>query len=177
MAKLTKEMWYKEGLKFLGSKGLYNLKIEKLCENINVTKGSFYHHFDSIDSYIKGLMSYWYSMHKDILNEELNEESNLFSKMSFLNKYSAKIKPKTEIAVRALSISNRKFDTLVREVDNLRQQFLKSLYILKGKSEEEAEEQSMLEYASFIGYLSYSVYLNKDDNKTLFASYQKHFKH
>jgi AcrR family transcriptional regulator len=43
--------WIQAGYALLAEEGIQALKIDRLCDRLGVTKGSFYWHFDGIPSY------------------------------------------------------------------------------------------------------------------------------
>lgn len=56
---IQRDHWFAEGLKILTEKGFGQVRLEVLCERLQVTKGSFYHHFGSMDRYIDALLVFW----------------------------------------------------------------------------------------------------------------------
>jgi AcrR family transcriptional regulator len=51
--------WIQAGYSLLAEDGLQSLKIERLCERLAVTKGSFYWHFDGMAGYRSALIESW----------------------------------------------------------------------------------------------------------------------
>src|SRR5260370_6350351 len=59
MALLTRRRWLQEGLALLEEAGAEALTIESLTSRLDVTKGSFYHHFTNYQDFQKSLLSFW----------------------------------------------------------------------------------------------------------------------
>ncbi|MEM9955527.1 MAG: TetR/AcrR family transcriptional regulator [Chloroflexota bacterium] len=59
MARLKRDDWLHAGLMTLAEHGVETLTIDGMCEQLNVTKGSFYHHFKSRDAYLEAILTYW----------------------------------------------------------------------------------------------------------------------
>src|SRR5260370_16825344 len=59
MALLTKRRWLKEGLALLEEAGAEALTIESLTSRLDVTKGSFYHHFTNYQDFQESLLVFW----------------------------------------------------------------------------------------------------------------------
>jgi AcrR family transcriptional regulator len=59
MKNISKEDWLKTALTALSRQGEEAIRIDKLYKVLNVSKGSFYHHFKNIDDFIVHLMKYW----------------------------------------------------------------------------------------------------------------------
>ena len=62
MAEITREDWLRAGLRTLDRTGFDQLKISSLCQSLKVTKGSFYHWFDSKRDYDFSLLAYWQNL-------------------------------------------------------------------------------------------------------------------
>ncbi|HET8583154.1 MAG TPA: TetR/AcrR family transcriptional regulator, partial [Jatrophihabitans sp.] len=67
MERLTAEDYYREALAVLGEHGSEAMTIAVLCERLDVTKGSFYHHFGGLPGFVEGLLAYWEREHSDRL--------------------------------------------------------------------------------------------------------------
>ena len=57
--RLTVEDWIDAGLELIAQEGLRSVKIDLLCSRLGVTKGSFYWHFTSLESYFDALAEAW----------------------------------------------------------------------------------------------------------------------
>ncbi|WP_031479065.1 TetR/AcrR family transcriptional regulator [Maridesulfovibrio frigidus] len=47
------------GLELLARHSIQQLTIDALCKHLNVTKGSFYHHFKGRDDYLERMLTHW----------------------------------------------------------------------------------------------------------------------
>jgi len=56
---LSLDDWVDAGYAILAEEGIKALKIDRLCDRLGVTKGSFYWHFENLPSYRKTLISAW----------------------------------------------------------------------------------------------------------------------
>lgn len=65
--RLTAQDYYREALVILGEHGSEALTIASVCERLEITKGSFYHHFGSLAGFEAGLLAFWESEHNDRL--------------------------------------------------------------------------------------------------------------
>jgi len=59
--KLSVDDWLEAGYELIAEHGVRALKVERLCQQVGATRGSFYWHFDDIDSYRAALVSSWNS--------------------------------------------------------------------------------------------------------------------
>jgi AcrR family transcriptional regulator len=57
--RLSVEDWLQAGYTVLAEEGVRALKVERLCRQAGVTRGSFYWHFEDIDNYRAALVESW----------------------------------------------------------------------------------------------------------------------
>jgi AcrR family transcriptional regulator len=58
-ARLSVSDWITAGLELLAEEGIGGVKIQKLCERLGVTKGSFYWHFTDLDAYLGAMAKHY----------------------------------------------------------------------------------------------------------------------
>jgi len=58
-SRLSVEDWLQAGYTLLAEHGVRALKVERLCQQVGATRGSFYWHFDDMDSYRGALVESW----------------------------------------------------------------------------------------------------------------------
>jgi AcrR family transcriptional regulator len=61
--RLSADDWIEAGFAVLADSGPSALRIDPLCERLNVTKGSFYWHFTDVAAYRGALVEAWGSLH------------------------------------------------------------------------------------------------------------------
>jgi AcrR family transcriptional regulator len=59
MRTLTRHHWIAAGLDALDQEGHGGLSAESLARRLNVTRGSFYHHFRNRDDFVRALLTRW----------------------------------------------------------------------------------------------------------------------
>lgn len=57
--RLSVDDWIELGFTILAEEGLSGIKIDRLCERMGVTKGSFYWHFTDLRGYLEALAARW----------------------------------------------------------------------------------------------------------------------
>jgi AcrR family transcriptional regulator len=57
--KTARERWLDAGMRLLTREGNQGLTIEALCQQLGLTKGSFYHHFPNQQAYAAALLEHW----------------------------------------------------------------------------------------------------------------------
>jgi hypothetical protein len=68
------DAWIHEGFTIIAEEGLNELKVDRLCERLGVTKGSFSWHFVDMPSYRASLVSSWAEM-RDADHREFDQLS------------------------------------------------------------------------------------------------------
>ena len=123
MKKLTRDDWIEAGLKTLDLEGYTAISGERLARRLNVTRGSFYHHFRSREDFIRALLSTW---EEDYTARMLEYAAQGQGPVDVLRRYmhiAADKQPNREVAIRAWALH----DPLVAEyqvrVDATRQAF------------------------------------------------------
>lgn len=64
-SRLTVEDWIEAGFALIAQEGIRAVKIDRLCERLGVTKGSFYWHFSDIRAYFDALAGAWGQVQRD----------------------------------------------------------------------------------------------------------------
>ncbi len=59
MARRTRQDWIDEGFRVLAGEGDAGLTVDALCERLDRSKGSFYHHFNGRPAYVEALLEAW----------------------------------------------------------------------------------------------------------------------
>lgn len=151
MARLTREDWLAEGYKVLEAFAQNRLRIAYLCERLKVTRGSFYHHFKSIDDYKMALLSDWEKQQTLNVIDGANEEGSPEEQMEKLTQLIANSNHKVEAAIRSWGFYDSNIRRFLQEVDTKRLQYLETVYTAMGVSQDIISRLAKLDYATLIG--------------------------
>lgn len=154
--KMKKDDWLDLSLKLLSQNGVKALKIDFLCEEIKLTKGSFYHHFKNHNSFINELLQYWYKTYTlDIINEIKKYEDNVITQIEIINELMYSKDLNVEIHFRALALDNSFVYKYLEKVDEIRIQVIIDIQkkLSPNSSIEEVDLLATCVYAQFIGSL------------------------
>jgi len=69
--KYSREDWLDFGLETLREQGYASLKALSLARAMGVTRGSFYHYFESIEVYNEALIEHWTAQSTEVLIDDL----------------------------------------------------------------------------------------------------------
>ncbi len=138
-------------MKILEEKGPRALSIDKLAQQTNKTKGSFYHHFKSRRQYIKDLLRY----HEIKVNVEVlhivDQESGQIDRLKKLTELVFQISSRLELVIRAWAL----YEPIVKEsqdrIDQKRLEYLEEIYQSDGRSKARAQAAAYRNYSIYIG--------------------------
>ncbi len=151
MSKLTKEIWLEEGLKILKEFAQNKIRILYLCERLKVTRGSFYHHFKSIDDYIEALLKKWEKDNTLELIRLANQASTIEEQMQNLGQMAVSKNKTIEVAIRSWSHYHPIVKTYLEKTDQIRLSYLKDIFEKMGMTAEVAYQRAQLDYALLVG--------------------------
>jgi len=69
--RLGRDDWIEAALDALVERGIEGVRIDRLCQRLGVTKGSFYHHFARRDDLLEGLVDFWANTQPKATTHEL----------------------------------------------------------------------------------------------------------
>ena len=171
MARVTKKDWIIEGFNILSAFAQDKLRISYLCERLKVTRGSFYHHFKSIEEYIQALMEAWEEENTLQLIRDSQVGQTPFEKMDILNNQVTKSNQRLEAAIRSWSFYHPIVKQHLDKVDKIRLSFLQGIFEQLGFEKEVAAQKGLLDYAVLIGIQQLRPNISADEMQTLFKLY------
>jgi len=149
--KFTKDHWIQKGVEFLANEGSHALMIDHMCAKSRITKGSFYHYFDSIDEYIRLVVRRWereiLAQLEKVVEKGLSPQQRLDRMKMLAFHYSGKL----EVGLRALALHNREVKKILNRTESKRVEMLTQILSDLGKSKLQAREIAELIYAQWIG--------------------------
>ncbi len=148
----TKKSWLKTGLQILAQQGAEKLTIAALCTQLNVTKGSFYHHFKSRENFIENLLQYWEEANTLAviqLSENLGSTRAKIREITTIAVASMSSSP--EVSIRAWALKNDKVRLFQERVDKTRLDYAQKLWTELLNNDEKARSVSRLHYSFFVG--------------------------
>lgn len=144
--RLNKESWLALALEVLAQEGRAKIQIEYLSQRLNVTKGSFYSHFPGRKEFIASVAAYWadtltVNTLKKLSTAEGKAEERLLLLMQTIKNYQIE---RYDIVMRAWALDEPLVAKQVEKVDQLRFEYIKSLFAEMGFKGAELEMRSML---------------------------------
>lgn len=152
MKKLTKKAWFEQGFNILKATGAADLTIEHLTKKLNITKGSFYHHFKSRNDYFEKLLAFWEKKQTfDIIEIRKQEKTFKDINETLLKLSKANMDPEIEVAIRAWALRDPLARTFQERIDRQRIGFLRGMFSLMTDDPAQVEMTSLIRYCLYIG--------------------------
>ena len=151
MARLSKENWLQEGFKLLSEFAQDKLRILYLCERLQVTRGSFYHHFSGIEDYIGQLMEAWEQENTLNLIKGANRGVTPDERMELLAVMIADSNQTVEAAIRSWSFYHPIVQRHLERVDAVRLTYVQQIFEDMGLPKKLSLKRAKLDYATLIG--------------------------
>ncbi len=153
---LDREAWIATALAAMAEHGVDSLRVETLAARLRVTKGSFYWHFKDRRDLIDALLDTWKRGRiKDILKQTRTEAGQELDAIYHTIAVYATAKNRKglqiETAVRHLAQHDAAAAAIVEEVDAVRLDCAKNLFLACGLGDKEATARSLLLYAYVFG--------------------------
>lgn len=154
-ARLTVDDWIEAAFDLLVRDGVRGVKITRLCEELGVTKGSFYWHFTDIDHLMKAVADHWCETQNATLSA-LKETRSIPGEQR-LEAMAAQLMSQrgwaVEVAVRDWARSDERVADSVARLDNQVLDVVRSTLLDLGFDEDEARLRAgVLVYAG-VGFL------------------------
>ncbi|MBY4675794.1 TetR/AcrR family transcriptional regulator [Marinobacterium arenosum] len=149
--KRTRDNWLVRGLEILTTHGPEHLKIDRLCRHLQVTKGSFYHHFGNRADYIDALLDHWQRINTEQIIAEVDDIGPLEARSGALDLLACAADSGPERAIRGWSQYEPLVADRVAEVDRQRVDYLCRLIGPQLPDPSQTELIAKLAYAHFVG--------------------------
>ena len=149
--KKTKKHWFEMGIKILGEGGQKQLTIDSLCQKLQMTKGSFYHHFSNRKKYIFGLLEYWSKRYTSEIIRSIEKIDTPTLQAHELVKKVLVIPQKVEMAIRVWALQNETVHHFQQQVDDMRIQFLETYLNNISEDKIHNKKNAKLIYTCYIG--------------------------
>ncbi|MBS2035909.1 TetR/AcrR family transcriptional regulator [bacterium] len=145
----SRQDWIEAGLSLLRSEGQQALTIERLAQSLEVTKGSFYHHFGNLANYHQALLDWWQEVFTHQPMRQAEEESDPVRQSRRLTQVVRELDYPLELALRAWGLRDARVAEAIGKIDRLRLDCLESLHRQQGHAQ--VKILAYLEYTAFIG--------------------------
>jgi AcrR family transcriptional regulator len=117
--RLSVDDWIQAGFALLADGGPHALRVDRLCERLGVTKGSFYWHFSDLHAYRTALLEAWGSL-QDVDRQRFENSSGVDPRQRLADMMQAVVRPQQwalERAMRMWALTDEAVAANVRKSD------------------------------------------------------------
>jgi AcrR family transcriptional regulator len=131
MARKTKRDWFVTAVQILRQEGAQGLTIDTLCQSLQLTKGSFYHHFGSYEGFKTQFLTFYEQEGTlDIISALADlptPKEKLHRLLAIVVNYSNKLAQNPEVAMRAWALQDTAVRQVQSRVDGRRREYIQQL--------------------------------------------------
>ena len=144
--RLSRDAWLRRALDVLRSEGIQGVRVERLARDLDVTKGSFYWHFNNGDDLRRSILDFWTRQYNDVIieNREFLESEPAEGLLAAIMRVRENGLDKHELAMRAWADHDSIADKVVRVVHDRRKRFVGSFFSRLGFRGLDAEIRTRL---------------------------------
>ena len=165
--------WIALGLKELARLGPEAIKLEAICTAAGLTRGSFYHHFDSHTTFLRELAEAWRQQSTEDVATTIDDSETAEHAAHTLTAAALEIDYKLELGIRELARRMPDIAAVVAETDRMRTSILAGIYAERFDLEAEAaKDYALLEYAAFSGLILLNPAMDRSDQTRLADRYE-----
>ncbi|MEU4671008.1 TetR/AcrR family transcriptional regulator [Amycolatopsis sp. NPDC023774] len=120
MAAVTREQYFEAALGMLAGDGFAGLNVGRLCRDLGVTSGSFYHHFGGWSAFVEELLAFWENRQVLILASGSFGQAGPAADFAALMELTLGLHHKAEAAIRAWAANDEAVRAAQKRVDDAR---------------------------------------------------------
>ena len=157
-SRVSVDDWIQAGYAILAEEGIKALKVDRLCERLGVTKGSFYWHFEGMPRYRAALIAAWGEL-RDEDRRSFDDMADLDPRERLARMMSALVSPRhwtLERAMREWARLDESVAASVRASDGRVLQAVRRAFLDYGFDADEADFRANVVFAAGIGFLHLS---------------------
>ena len=124
----TKTDWLQAGLSTLGDVGVRGLIIDRLTEDLGVTKGSFYHHFRNVRDFQEQLIALWADQYTSTSTNVPDGTHELLALLDMIMTQGFGAVTEPELAIRVWAQQDDMVRSTVEQVDAVRRGFVLKVF-------------------------------------------------
>lgn len=161
VSKVSPERWIAAARKVLIEEGVDHVKVDRLANDLGVTRGGFYHHFRNRGDLLDRLLVLWEETNtflpdgarpktRDAAREALNGiNRNLIEEKTY--------EPRFDVAVRDWARRSKKAKQALDRVDQARIDYFDAIFTALGYEPREAFIRARVTYFHQIGYYALAI--------------------
>ena len=149
--RLTSADWIRHGLRTLSKSGFKALKVEAMATGLNVSRGSFYWHFQDIAAFRSELLHSWREVSTDQVIRELDARDGDPERLKRLLRSALGGSRRLDRAIRSWASEDEEVAKVVASVDARRVERIAGLLVDAGVDGERATHRAAFLYWAYLG--------------------------
>ncbi|WP_289140449.1 TetR/AcrR family transcriptional regulator [uncultured Brevibacillus sp.] len=145
-----REDWVRTALTKLTEAGIESVRVEALAREMNISKGSFYHHFQDRQDLLDSMISYWEEHTTERIIHPPDSTSQTLEQL--LGELFSR-EQKLEAAMYAWAKQNAALRHRLIDIEKRRIEYVTALYQKNGVPKAEAKARAELAYLMYVGWL------------------------
>ena len=160
---LSRDAWLEQALRVLREEGIQGVRVERLARDLNVSKGSFYWHFQDREDMRRAMLDYWAESYTGAVvdNPEFQRGDPATALRAAMKMVRELQLDEYELTIRAWADHDAMADRVVREVYSRRSEFVSGLFRRLGFRGLDAEIRTRL----MLCYMSWEPNMYADETK------------
>lgn len=153
MAKVSKQGWIDTGMALLSKRGSASLTLENLLAELDVTIGSFYHHFGSRKKFVDAILDHWEVEMTDSIIQQHSQQLDAKQQIHDIIESVLGLKKllPLEISIRAWAMESDAVKKRLQRVEKKRLKFGQSIFEKIVADKKQAKTLAITLYAVFVG--------------------------
>lgn len=128
MSRKSKTDWYWACSRIVVKDGAKKLTIDALCQNLGMTKGSFYHHFKGMDDFVEAFLVFFEQEGTLQIIEVVEQETTPQNKLRKLIELATEYPSELERGARAWAHQDGRVSAVFERVDQQRLDYVTDLW-------------------------------------------------
>ena len=152
--------WLQKALEIFVAEGIDAVRITRLADDLGVTRGSFYWHFENREDLIDALVEFWKSKNTPALTASVEQAQSLDEGILQFFEIcvdTGQFDPRLDLAIREWARRSSKIHRLVDEEDRIRIDALRHFFVRCDYPMPEALIRARVLYYSQIGFYALEV--------------------
>ncbi len=139
------------GLELLAEHSVQQLTIDALCRQLDVTKGSFYHHFNGRADYLERMLAHWVDVWTIGSVNQVNANASAIERFDAIVDKSKNFPHGPEISIRSWAQRDPLARRYLEKVDSIRMNYLFEIFNELSGDADRAFLLSRISYSLFVG--------------------------
>jgi AcrR family transcriptional regulator len=151
-SRLGADDWVRAALDVMVDEGIAGVKIQRLCERLGVTKGSFYWHFADLDAFLSEVARQW-AEDGATLHSEIDADVEPSAKLQrAMRLFADRRNRNLARAMRDWAQNDERARAAIRKADQRVFEQVKAVLVSLGFDDEDAEVRAKILYYAGVGF-------------------------